>query len=235
MALKEYSLVEKSLAWSVHIFTASGLISGFLSILSIIEKDWRTAMFWLFVGLVIDGVDGTLARLFRVKNVLPKMDGKAIDTVVDFTNYVIIPAFFFYSADLVPESWNLICTTIILLASALYYGKEGMVSNDMYFIGFPVLWNLVVFYLIFVVQLHSVVNVGIVMFFAVLHFVPIKFAYPSRATKFKIPTLIMAIIFLLVMVTILYLFPERHFILTLSACICALYFGLLAIYNTYFE
>ena len=58
----------KMLAWSVHIFTASGLLSGFMAILAIQAHDWRMAMFWLVICQVIDVIDGTFARLFRVKD-----------------------------------------------------------------------------------------------------------------------------------------------------------------------
>ena len=235
MSSKTYSPIQKALAWLVHIFTASGLVAGFMAILSINEKDWRTAMFWLFIALVIDGIDGTFARMFKVKEVLPQIDGKTIDFVVDFANYAIIPAYFFHSAELVPEAWNLPCTSIILLVSALYYGKDGMVSTDMYFIGFPVLWNMVVFYLIFVFQASPMVNVLLILIFAISHFVPIKFAYPSQASNFQKPTLIVSMLFFIVLLAILYLFPDRNTILTIMAWACGLYFGFLAIYNTYFE
>ena len=235
MSSKPFSPIQKALAWSVHIFTASGLVAGFLAILSINEKDWRTAMFWLFIALVIDGIDGTFARMFKVKEVLPQLDGQTIDFVVDFANYAIIPAYFFYMADLVPEAWNLPCTAIILLVSAIYYGKDGMVSHDMYFVGFPVLWNMVVFYLVFVFQASPIGNVLIILAFAIAHFIPIKFAYPSQASRFQKPTLIVSLLFFIVLLAILYLFPERSSILTIAAWLCGLYFGLLAVYNTYFE
>jgi len=51
------TLIEKSLAWSVHIFTASGLLAGFMAILAINEHDWRSTMFWLLACLIIDGIE----------------------------------------------------------------------------------------------------------------------------------------------------------------------------------
>jgi len=235
MSSKTYSPIQKALAWSVHIFTASGLIAGFMAILAINEKDWRTAMFWLSITLLIDGIDGTFARMFKVKEVLPHIDGKTIDFVVDFATYAIIPAYFFYAAELVPEAWNLPCTFLILLVSALYYGKEGMVSADMYFIGFPVLWNIVVFYLVFVFQASPFINVFLIFAFAIAHFIPIKFAYPSQGSHFQKPSLFVSALFLFVMLAILYLFPERNTILTILAWGCGLYFGFLAVYDTWFE
>ena len=145
----KYNLSQKIAAWGVHVFTSSGLITGFLALISIGEKNWSTAFLWLFVSLVIDGIDGSLARLFKVKEVLPLMEGKNIDFVIDFTNYAVIPAYFFYMAEMAPQGWMYPCLALILLSSALYYGKDGMVADEQYFIGFPVLWNIVVFYCFF--------------------------------------------------------------------------------------
>jgi len=191
------------------------------------------AMVWLIIALVIDGIDGTFARMFRVKEVLPYMNGQTIDYVIDFATYAIIPAYFFYMAELVPDVWRLPCTSIILLVSALYYGKEGMVSEDMYFIGFPVMWNMVVFYLLFVFKASPIGNVIFVMIFAIMHFLPIKFAYPSQNSRFKVPTLIASAIFILTLLAILYFLPEEHLWLRILAILTMGYYAVLAIYDTW--
>jgi phosphatidylcholine synthase len=233
--MNTYSPVQKVLAWSVHLFTASGLVAGFMAILAINEMEWRNAMLWLMVCLVIDGVDGTFARLFKVKEVLPNMDGKIIDYVIDFATYAIIPAYFFHEANLVEDSWRMPCTAIILLVSALYYGKDGMVSNDMYFIGFPVLWNMVVFFLFFVFDFASIWNGILIIIFAILHFVPVKFVYPSQATKFKTLTLINTVIFIGASVAILWIYPERNGWIIGSVIVSTGYYAVMAIFNTWIE
>lgn len=231
----EFSFVEKTLAWSVHAFTASGLVAGFMAILAVNAQNWKVAFLWLVACLVIDGIDGTFARLFKVKEVLPYINGTTIDYVIDFATYAIIPAYIFHQFGLVSDDWNLPCTALILLVSALYYGKEGMVSDDMYFVGFPVMWNMVVFYQIFVWQLSPMVNVFVIIFFAVLHFVPVKFVYPSRATKFKGLTIGVTVIFILTLILILYCYPEKNLWLSGVAIATALYYGIMAIYNTWVE
>jgi phosphatidylcholine synthase len=227
-----YSILEKTLAWSVHIFTASGILAGFMAILAITAKDWRTAMGWLFVALVIDGIDGTFARLFKTAETLPNINGKTMDYVIDFATYAIIPAFFFYQAELVSPAWNLPLTFLILLVSVIYYGKEGMVSDDYYFIGFPVMWNVVIFFLIFVFSLETWGNAAIIIIFSILHFVPIKFAYPSRAIRLKTLTIIVTAILLIAMPVIVWFYPEVPDSLKWVANICLAYFGVLAVIDT---
>ncbi len=230
---QSYSITEKILAWSVHIFTASGLLAGFMAILAITAKNWRAAMAWLLVSLVIDGVDGTLARKFRTVEILPNFSGKTMDYVIDFATHAIIPAYFFYTAELVHPAWNLPLTFLILMVSVIYYGIEGMVSNDYYFIGFPVMWNVVVFFLIFVFSLNELGNAAIIIIFAVMHFLPIKFAYPSRATHLKTLTLIFTVIILLIMPVIVWFYPNVPTSLKWIAIGSLVYFGILAFIDTF--
>jgi len=229
---KNSTALEKILAWSVHVFTASGLIPAFLAILSIDRGDWRLAMIWLVVALVIDGLDGTLARWFRVEEILPQMNGKLIDFVIDFATYVIIPVYFFYKADLVQAPWALVCAVFMLLSSALYYGKAGMVSEDKYFVGFPALWNMTVFYLFFVYDLSDLFTIILIAFLAVLHFVPIKFAYPSQQQRFQGVSLAVSAVFIVVLGLFLYWYPARPAWLVAVATVVVIYFGAIAVWET---
>lgn len=232
---KQFTFFQKTMAWCVHLLTASGLVAGFMAILAINDLAWRGAMLWLVVALVIDGIDGTFARIFRVQEVLPDMNGKTMDYIIDFATYAIIPAYFFHQAGLVDDPYNLPCTILILLVSALYYSKEGMVSEDYYFVGFPVMWNMVVFYLYFVFDFSSLTNALLVIFFAILHFVPIKFVYPSRVKHFRRLTLAVTTILIVDLAVILYYHPGKYFWLSLVAILAAVYYGVLAIYNTWWE
>ena len=110
-----------------------------------------------------------------------------------------------------------------------------MVSTDNYFIGFPVLWNMVVFYLLFAVNFSTLINAILIIFFAVLHFIPVKFAYPSRASRLKIPTLLVSIIFLTaVPLTVLY-YPTPPIWLIGILHLTLVYYAGLAIWDTFFD
>ena len=231
--MSTYSFGQRAAAWAVHAFTASGLIPAFLAILAIEARDWRTAMLMLIACLVIDGIDGTFARMANVKEVLPEVDGKTIDYVIDFSTYAIIPAYFFYRAELVPEALALPLVALILIVSALYYGKEGMVSHDNYFVGFPVLWNMVVFYLVFVLSVPPLVNAILIVLFAILHFVPIKFVYPSQGDRLKWVTIGVSVLFILGLVGLSWLYPQRPGWLIAIMYLTAAYYAVLAVLDTY--
>jgi len=203
-----------------------------MAIVSIDKGEWRSCFLWLFLCFVIDALDGTLARRFRAKEVLPHMDGKSIDFVIDFATYAIIPAFFFYKAGMVVPELMPIALIVMLLSSALYYGKTGMVEDEQYFIGFPVLWNFVVFYQFFVFQNNQLLNFISVLIFGILHFVPLKFAYPSRAKRFFWLHLLFTFIGLLSVLAVLYIYPARNVYSEIAAISAVSYFGIFAIYDT---
>ena len=183
---QSYSFTQKALAMAVHVFTASGIVCGFYALVAIAGNHFMEAMYLLIACQIIDGIDGTFARLWRVKEVLPWMNGSTIDYVVDFCTYAVIPIFLIYQADLMPSMLlTHIACVCMLLVSAIYYGKDGMVSEDNYFVGFPVLWNLAAFWLYFVNGPELAwYNFSLVIILSVLHFVPLKFSYPSRRNRF---------------------------------------------------
>jgi len=208
MEASKPTFVQKIAAWSVHIFTASGLLSAFMALVAIDNGDWKACWLWLLLCLFIDGVDGTFARMAKVGEVLPHMEGKYIDYVIDFATYAIIPAFFFYKVGMTSEGLMPYAISIMLLSSALYYGKSDMTGGEFYFVGFPVLWNLVVYLLFFIVDLGPLWNFFMVIFFGTLHFIPLKYAYPSRAKRFFWGHMVAVMLACISSIAVLYFFPE---------------------------
>jgi phosphatidylcholine synthase len=221
-------------AFSVHLFTSSGIVVGFFAIVAAAGGDLRRAMALLFVCQLIDGIDGTFARLFRVKETLPGIDGKTIDYVIDFATYAIIPAYILYQSEVLPPAWREVAIAAILLVSSIYYGMHGMVSDDMHFVGFPVMWNFAVFYLLFVTGLSPMGNLLAVFGLCALHFVPIKFAYPSRSIRYFWPHLAASITCVASCVAILFLTPEQPAWLNGLAMAAAAYFGGMGVFTTWF-
>lgn len=227
--------MRKLAAWSVHVFTASGLLAGFMGLLAVTEGDYRAAMGWILVSLIIDGIDGTFARMAWVGEVLPEVSGKTIDYVIDFFTYAILPAYLFYEAIDMAYLPRLLCCFAMLLSAAIYYGKEGMVSEDgRHFVGFPVMWNMVVYVFVFVVpDLPAGVTVALVLSFAVLHFVPVLFAYPSQGGRWWPLTLTATVAFILAAVINVWYYPEPSPLWRAVCLITTLYYAILASVDTY--
>jgi phosphatidylcholine synthase len=171
-------------AWLVHLFTASGVVIAFLALEATARGEWRPALLWLLAALVVDGVDGTLARWARVKEHVPRIDGEAFDLIVDYLNYVFVPAILIVRAGLVPEALALPLAAAILLSSVYVFVRRDMKTQDNYFRGFPALWNVVALYL-FVAQPGAAAGAIAVTILAILSFAPIRFVHPFRVRDFQ--------------------------------------------------
>ncbi|HEX8621955.1 MAG TPA: phosphatidylcholine synthase [Allosphingosinicella sp.] len=171
-------------AWLVHLFTASGVVLALLALDSTIRGEWAMALLWLLAALAVDGIDGTLARAARVKEVVPRIDGEAFDLIVDYLNYVFVPAVFIWRAALVPPSLALPLAAAILISSVYVFVRRDMKTEDNYFRGFPALWNVVVFYL-YAAQPGPAAGAVVVILFAILSFAPIVFVHPFRVREWQ--------------------------------------------------
>lgn len=232
MTHTEFSASRKLLAWGVHIFTASGLVVGLLALIAIINRDWRAAFLWLFVAVLIDTVDGRLARTFRVKEVLPNVDGRMLDYVTDFNNDVLLPTIFLYEAGLLPSSVRLVCCAVILIVSCYHYTNLKAITDDFRFRGFPAMWNFVVFYL-FVLGLSPLWNVVVIGVFCCLHFTPIDFIYPTRTVRLKMLTFALVLVLAVVNLIILVQHPLHNLLLLTISLVIVAYLMALSLYQTF--
>jgi phosphatidylcholine synthase len=171
-------------AWLVHLFTASGVVIAFLALEATARGEWRIALLWLLAALAVDGVDGTLARWARVKEHAPRIDGEAFDLIVDYLNYVFVPAIFICRAGLVPQALALPLAAAILLSSVYVFVRRDMKTPDNYFRGFPALWNVVALYL-FVAQPGPWAGAVAVAVLTILSFAPIRFVHPFRVRDYQ--------------------------------------------------
>lgn len=171
-------------AFAVHIFTATGAALGFAALLAAAERHWVLMFVFLGIQLLVDGIDGALARRFNVAEVLPRWSGDALDLVIDFTTYVFVPAYAIAISGLLPAPLAVPAGILIVMTSAIYFADREMKTSDSYFRGFPGLWNAVAFYL-FVLQPAPWFSAGLIVVLTVLTFAPIKFVHPLRVTRLR--------------------------------------------------
>jgi phosphatidylcholine synthase len=201
------SLFRRAAAWAVHLFTACGGVAGFLATLAVFRGDYKTCFAWLGVAILIDAVDGTFARLARVKELAPNLDGALLDNLVDFITYVFVPALLLYKAALLPEGLTLWGAAAVLVSSGYQFSQTDAKTADHTFKGFPSYWNILVFYFL-ALDTGPWANLAVLAVCVVLVFVPVKYAYPSRMTRFQRPTLALSILWALAMVAMWVLYPE---------------------------
>ena len=166
-------------ATCVHLFTASGLIFGFLALIATVEGAQAMAFLWLGLALLVDGLDGTLARWAQVKVHTPQVDGVTLDNVIDFFTYAIIPAAMIWQWGLVPAGWQTLAGCLVVLAAGYTYAQAGMKAADHCFIGFPALWNILVFALV-LIDTRPWMALAAIGLCAILSLVPTPYIHPFR-------------------------------------------------------
>jgi phosphatidylcholine synthase len=225
-ATHQHSHAQVVFAWAVHLFTASGAVAGFLAVLAVFDHRWVPCFAWLMVAAAIDSCDGFLARVARVREVLPNFDGALLDNLVDYFTYVLVPAFLIYEAGLLPQTFALAGVSLIVLVSAYQFSQSDAKTEDHYFKGFPSYWNVVAFYLFFL-GLDPWVNLAVVGALGVSVFVPVKYLYPSRAPHFRRLTIGLALVWAILLVVLLASYPNvNRSLVWLSLVFVAYYYGL---------
>lgn len=168
----------------VHLFTATGAVLSMLAMLAAAKEEWSMMLLWLVVALIVDGIDGPLARHYDVKTNWPTYDGVLLDLIIDYLTYVFIPAFALFQSGLLP-GWTGWCAIIVITyASAIYFVDTRMKTKDNSFAGFPACWNMVVIVL-FALHPNFYLMLAIIMVLAASMFTNLKFIHPVRTVRWR--------------------------------------------------
>lgn len=173
----------RAAAWSVHALTASGAVLGFLALVAVVGGDWTAAVLWLLAALAVDGIDGPLARWAHVKTAAPRIDGDAMDLIVDYLTYVFVPTLLIVEAGLVPGEWAIPLAGLIQLAAVYSFVRRDLKTDDNYFRGFPGLWNVVAIYLL-LARPGEAAGAAVILIFVGLSFAPVHFVHPFRVRDY---------------------------------------------------
>ena len=170
--------IRRILAWGVHLFTASGAVAGAGALIAVLHEQWALAMLLMLAGLFIDSVDGMLARRVGVAEWAARIDGRRLDDIVDYLNYVIVPAVFLVATGLLPHwAWSI----MPVLASAYGFSQVEAKTEDDFFQGWPSYWNVLAIYC-FLLDVDPRICTGLVAVLSIFVFVPWRYVYPSRLT-----------------------------------------------------
>jgi CDP-diacylglycerol--serine O-phosphatidyltransferase len=117
-------------------FTVGNLFLGIISIILAIQDSWQYAAIMVIIGMLLDGLDGRVARMLNTQSEF----GKELDSLSDVISFGVAPAIIMYVSALKytgPEGWFVtaifpICGALRLARFNVNPGKPG------YFIGLPI-------------------------------------------------------------------------------------------------
>lgn len=116
--------------------TVGNLFLGIMSIILAFQQHWQYAAIMVIIGMLLDGLDGRVARMLNTQSEF----GKELDSLSDIITFGVAPAFIMYVSVLKntgPEGWFLtaifpICGALRLARFNVHPGEPG------YFIGLPI-------------------------------------------------------------------------------------------------
>jgi CDP-diacylglycerol---serine O-phosphatidyltransferase len=82
-----------------NLFTTAGLFAGFYAIVAAIRGDFESAAIAIFVAMIMDGLDGRIARMTNTESAF----GAEYDSLADMVSFGLAPALVIYQ-------WSLIGT-----------------------------------------------------------------------------------------------------------------------------
>src|SRR5271154_2697960 len=180
----------RAAAFSVHVFTALGAGIALIAMLEAVREHWAAMFAWLGVALIVDALDGPIARRLDVIRLQPDWSGEVLDLVVDFVTYVFVPAFAITASGLLLPLAAPLLGAGIAVSGALYFSDRRMKAADNHFRGFPGLWNIAAFYL-FLLDLPPVLSSLGVAVLIVLTFAPFHVLHPVRVVRLRWLTLLL--------------------------------------------
>jgi len=194
---------QKIAAYAVHVFTASGVVFALLAAAEVASSSPRPK--WVFVYLaiqvLIDALDGPMARAVHIKVRAPRIDGRTIDDIVDYLTYTFIPLLLVWRMGWLP-SGGIVWIAPAMVASL--FGFSNTAAKDErggFFLGFPSYWNIIAFYCgVWHAMAGPWTGAIVIVLLTILTVLPVRFIYPNLAPRpWKLPTMIGALLWLVLL------------------------------------
>ncbi|WP_235984938.1 CDP-alcohol phosphatidyltransferase family protein [Actinomyces trachealis] len=210
----------------------SGLVWASLALLALYNGSLKLMWLWLIVALVVDGVDGTLARRVRIKEAVPWFDGSVTDIIIDYLTWTFIPGVFMYLyLPLGPKPLAGVLVLVALVSSLFCYANEGEKSADNYFVGFPAAWN-VVAVMMWVLHTPALANIICTVVLAILTLVPTHYAHPMRVVKRRSLLIVLVLAWIAGTVWLLAVYPSQPLPAMLLSVVCGGWFLAIGVLRT---
>jgi phosphatidylcholine synthase len=219
--------------YAVHLLTASGVVCAFLATAEVCAPAPRprVVFLWLALQVLIDAVDGPLVRAWHVKRVVPNIDGRRIDDIVDYLTYTFIPLLLIWRMGWVPQPAGAWVAPAMV---ASLFGFANTAAKDEaggFFLGFPSYWNLVAVYAgilhAFAGAWPPAVVIVVLTFLTVL---PVRFVYPNLApAPWRVPTLVGSVIWAALLAWMMVDYPTPPEWLLAVSLVYPVYYVLLSV------
>ncbi|MCA1032040.1 CDP-diacylglycerol--serine O-phosphatidyltransferase [Bacillus timonensis] len=120
-----------------NLFTLSNLYVGFLSIFFAARGDYKNAAILILIGMMLDSMDGRLARMLNAQSEL----GKELDSLADIVTFGVAPSVLVYYISFSQHGLiGLLVAGLFPLFGAFRLARFNITAknSDKYFTGIPI-------------------------------------------------------------------------------------------------
>ena len=200
-------------AYAVHVLTASGTVLAFLAAFEAAQPvpDPRAVFLWLALAVIVDAVDGPLARAWQVKSRLPHIDGRVLDDIVDYLTFTFVPLLLVARLRWVPDPVVLWIAPALVASLLGFANKAAKQEAQGFFLGWPSYWNIYAFYAGLWLQWRGPLVPGLVLLaLTALTLAPVRFVYPNLAPRgWRVPMVGGAVLWTLLIAVMLPSYPAN--------------------------
>jgi phosphatidylcholine synthase len=219
---------QRNQAWAVHVLTTLGIVAAMLALRDVLTGHPDFAILWLLATLLIDGIDGPMARALMVRERVPRIDGYVLDLIIDYVTCVIVPAAFMYEFDVVPQTnFGIAVLGFLAFTSAIWFSRTDMMSDENWFRGFPAAWNLVA-PLMFLMHARTSVGAILTIALSIASLTNMPYPHVLRATFMRPFTIFFMLVWVAAITIGAIMYPDHPGAIRPALYVGSLYFLVLA-------
>ena len=217
--------------WLVHCFTGLGALCGMFGLMAVGNGHRKSAILWLVVAMVLDGVDGPAARAWHVSDHVPRIDGYTLDLIIDYVTCIVIPVLFMHRFHMLPRNFSLVVGSFVLFMSALWMSRTDQMTDDHWFRGFPCEWNMIVPTLLLINAGKWFTAVACILL-ALTQLTSWKFVHPMQVKRFRPVTVGVTATWMGLILVMTANLPHHQRVLQVLLLLCPVYIVGLGVWRT---
>jgi phosphatidylcholine synthase len=164
----------------------------------------------LMAPVVIDAVDGPLARRWDVKRWAGRIQGRTIDDIVDYLTFTFVPLLLAWRMGWLPPPGAAFAAVACMASLFGFANLAAKQEEEGFFLGFPSYWNVFAFYAGLWAARQGTAIVGAAcLLLSALTVLPVRFIYPNLAPRpWRRPLLAGAAVWLVLLAAMLPSYPR---------------------------
>jgi len=172
--------MKKHLPCIPHIITLGGLALAVVALMSVFAGDFQMAVRLSLLVLLVDRIDGTLARKLKSRERYPGTSGEILDIITDVVGLTFVPMMLFWHSGLfVAGTGTVLAIATTVAASWKYSRKDGFLTHG-YSVGAPpIFFSVFLFYFLQLPPVYPTIYTAILILLVIS---PIKYPITSLVT-----------------------------------------------------